>query len=71
MDALTRRVSERLTKYRQCTVFGKEIDKIWPCPPSPAEIKRDAQIHALAANRGWTATIMNPRVRVTFRKLPV
>ena len=42
-------------------VFGRETN----------EIKREKKIHAFAAAHGWLATILNPGIRVTFRKVGI
>jgi hypothetical protein len=67
MKSLANYISERLEGRKFCIVYGNEISRIWP-PDSERIRKRDAAIQAFARSRGWTATIWDPGVRVTFRK---
>ncbi len=68
MDNLTRNIQHRLGDHTSCTVFEKELAAVWPSTDE-AGAARCAQIKAYAKARGWSATIMNPGIRVTFRQL--
>ena len=70
MEALTKHITERILTRKFCVVYDKRIDQVWPLtsPTLEAEkAKRNAAIHAFAAERGWKATIRDPGIRVTFR----
>lgn len=48
-------------------VFRDALARAFPfCQPKPDQ--RIEQIHAFAEAHGWTATIFDPRIRVTFTK---
>lgn len=67
MDVLARHVAEQLAQKDSCTVFRHDITRAWPALAEAIE-KRHAEIHAFAKARGWTATITEPSIVVTFRK---
>jgi hypothetical protein len=69
MDTLTRQIQHRLESHKFCTVFEKDLGRVWPYVDRERE-KRFALIKAYARSRGWSATILDPGIRVTFRKLP-
>jgi hypothetical protein len=49
-------------------VFETELERVWPTDNALRE-KRAALIHAYAKENGWSATVSDPGMRVTFRKL--
>jgi hypothetical protein len=64
-------IEERLKSRRFCIVFQKELARVWSgSQRGAANAKRYAQIRAFAKAHGWSATIHDPGIRVTFRKLP-
>lgn len=65
---LAAQISERLARKPFCTVFGNDVFRIWPMPKEIVE-KRNAAIQAFAKKMGLSATILDPGIRVTFRKL--
>ena len=69
MDALTRQIRQRLETHKFCTIFENDLGRVWPYVDRERE-KRFAQIKAYARARGWSATILDPGIRVTFRELP-
>jgi hypothetical protein len=68
MDALTQLIAERLSEKPSCTVFESSLGRVFPVNKREIE-KRRAAIKAFAAERGWEATIADPGIRVTFRKI--
>jgi hypothetical protein len=66
VDDLTAYITERLEKRSYCTVFE---NKLTAFPKSWRQAKRFAAIQKFAADRGWSATIHDPGIRVVFRKL--
>jgi hypothetical protein len=68
MQALTERIIERLNTHKSCTVFENELSRVWPCQDKERQ-QRHALIKAFAKSHGWSATILDPGIRVTFRKL--
>jgi hypothetical protein len=60
-------VAQRLTNAKACTVFETDLERVWPRMKFEHE-KREAAIQAFALRNGWTATVLNPGIRVTFRK---
>lgn len=67
MESLSRHIQQRLDDHKSCTVFEKELAQVWPYVDQERE-KRFAQIRAFARSHGWSATILDPGIRVTFRK---
>ena len=68
MQLLANRITERLKTHKYCTVFDNELSRVWPCADKERS-RRHAQIHAFAKAHGWSATILDPGIRVTFRNL--
>jgi hypothetical protein len=65
---LTRRIQKRLSTHKFCTVFESDLARIWPYEQKERE-KRKKAIKAYAKAHNRSATILDPGVRVTFRKL--
>lgn len=62
---LKERIGERLKAKKFCVASGNEIARIWPTEPK----ERNKQIKAIqrfAKENGWTATILDPGIRVTL-----
>jgi len=70
VDALKKRIEERLRSRRSCTIFEHDLALIWPRDERD-QLKREKEIHAFAATHGWIATVLDPGIRVTFRKTGV
>jgi hypothetical protein len=68
MQLLANRIMERLKTHKYFTVFDNELSRVWPCVDKE-RLQRHAQIHAFAKAHGWSATILDPGIRVTFRTL--
>lgn len=68
MDSLTRQIRHRLETHKFCTIFERDLGKVWPYADKARE-KRFAEIKAYARSQGWAATILDPGIRVTFRKV--
>jgi hypothetical protein len=47
-----------------------DLASIWPRDERD-QLKREKEIHAFAAANGWVATILDPGIRVTFRKVGI
>jgi hypothetical protein len=69
MDALTRQIRHRLETHKFCTIFERDLARVWPYVDKARE-RRFSEIKAYARAQGWSATILDPGIRVTFRKLP-
>ena len=69
MEALTRQIRHRLENHKSCTIFEKDLGRVWPYVDAARE-ERFAAIKAYAKARGWSATFLDPGIRVTFRRLP-
>jgi hypothetical protein len=67
MELLAKHIREQLAQKDCCTVFRPEVARVWPQLTEMIE-KRNAAIHAFAAERGWEAKIVDPGIVVTFRK---
>ncbi len=67
LQALTQLVTERLKSKKFCTVFESDLERCWPTEKA-IRLERESKIHAFAKSRGWTAHILDPGIRVTFRK---
>jgi hypothetical protein len=68
MDALAKHIRERLELKNSCVVFETSLERVWPINAS-GDLKRKERIQAFAKDNGWSATINDPGIRVTFRKL--
>jgi hypothetical protein len=68
VDALLRHIDERLRSRKFCVIFENELQRVWPVDKSE-QLKRDAAIQEFARAHGLSATIHDPGVRVTFRRL--
>jgi hypothetical protein len=68
VDALYRHIDERLRAHKYCVVFEKELQRIWPTEKRERS-KRAAAIEAFARAHHLAATIHDPGIRVTFRRL--
>ena len=70
VNAIAKHISERLTTKKSCIVFEGELSQAWPLKLKSKEAKRLTKaIQAFAKERGWSATISDPGIRVTFKKL--
>jgi hypothetical protein len=70
LDAFKKRIEERLRHNGSYTVFERDLAFVWPRDERD-QLKREKEIHAFAATHGWIATILDPGIRVTFRKVGV
>jgi hypothetical protein len=68
LEALTHRVRECLAIASSYTAFEIELEPLLPNEKTYRE-ERAKSIHAFAGENGWSATILDPGIRVTFRKL--
>ena len=68
LEALKKRIRKRLATAKFCSVYETELERVWPTDNALRE-KRAALIHAYAKENGWSATVTDPGMRVTFRKL--
>jgi hypothetical protein len=69
MLPLTQKIRDRLKTHKACTIFEKDLSQVWPYSHKQRE-QRYKLIKQYAAQHGWSATILDPGIRVTFRKLP-
>jgi hypothetical protein len=46
----------------------RDLAIVWPRDERD-QLKREKEIHTFAAANGWLATILDPGIRVTFRKV--
>ncbi len=68
METLAAKIKKRLNTHKHCTIFEDELARVWPYAEKERE-KRFARIKAFAKAHGWSATIRDPGMRVTFRHL--
>ena len=68
VDTLFQRITERLETHKYCIVYENELERVWPALREEA-IRRSAAIQKFAKAHGFSATIHDPGLRVTFRKL--
>ena len=67
VDALKNRVRKHLEASKAYIVFDVELEHVWPSARKH-RLVRAKSIQAFAKNNGWTATIVDPGIKVTFRK---
>jgi hypothetical protein len=70
LDALKKRIEERLRYKKSCTILERDLAIVWPRDERD-QLKREKQIHTFAAANGWLATILDPGIRVTFTKVRI
>ena len=70
LDALKKRIEERLRCKKFCTILERDLTRVWPRDERD-QLKREKEIHAFAATHGWLATILDPGIRVTFREVGI
>jgi hypothetical protein len=68
LDTLKKRIEERLRYKKFCAVYENDLTAMWPRDERD-QLKRKKKIHAFAAANGWRATISDPGIRVTFRRV--
>jgi hypothetical protein len=68
MQLLTEKITNRLKTHKSCTIFEKDLGRVWPVVDK-ARQQRYTLIDAFAKTHGWSVKIMDPGLRVTFRKL--
>ena len=64
------RIEERLRYKKSCTILERDVAIVWPRDERD-QLKREKQIHTFAAANGWLATILDPGIRLTFRKVGI
>jgi hypothetical protein len=70
LDVLKKRIEERLHYTKFCTILERDLARVWPRDERD-QLKREKEIHAFAAANGWLATILDPGIQVTFRKVGI
>jgi hypothetical protein len=50
--------------------FGTRFGHVW-LRDERDQLKREKEIHTFAAANGWLATILDPGIQVTFRKVGI
>jgi len=68
MEKLAQYISERLAERNSCTIFQSETSRVWPLKATGVKKRNDA-IYAFAEERGWSAHIFDPGIRVKFKML--
>lgn len=70
LDALKKRIEGRLRYKKSCRIVESDLARVWPRDERD-QLKREKEIHAFAAAHGWLATIRDPGIQVTFRKVGI
>lgn len=70
MEMLIEHIQRRLATAKACTVFESDLERVWPRERLDRE-KRERAILRFAMKNGWTASVLDPGIRVTFRKAAV
>jgi hypothetical protein len=70
-DALPKFVRERIDKRKYCMIFESQLEPCWPAEKvkSAARTAREKKIRAFAKANGWIAEILDPDLRVIFKKI--
>jgi hypothetical protein len=68
LESLYRHIDQRLRTRKFCVIFENELDRVWPADKKQ-QMKRIAAIQEFAHAHGLSATIHDPGMRVTFRRL--
>jgi DNA-binding response OmpR family regulator len=67
--ALSELIKNRLGNHVTCSVFENQLSAIWP--RAYKHDSRIKEIEAFAKANGWSVTISDPGIRLTFKKLKV
>jgi hypothetical protein len=70
LDALKKRIEERLRYKKSCTILEGDLAIVWPRDEQD-QLKREKEIHTFAGANGWLATIPDPGIRVAFTKVGI
>ena len=66
-DELAKHVRDRLGDHVHCTVFESKLAVVWPrAYETDSRVK---EIEAFAKANGWSVSIADPGIRITFKKL--
>jgi hypothetical protein len=70
-DALAKFVRERIDKRKYCMIFESQLEPCWPAEKvkSAGRTAREKKIRAFAKANGWIAEILDPDLRVIFKKI--
>lgn len=68
MDILAKQIAERLDKKSSCIVFENHISRSFPNPGNEDRAREDA-IRKFAAEHGWSVKIIDPGLRLVFKKV--
>ena len=66
MKKLKKHIDERLEVKALCTVFQSDFNHIWP---RPVDSERMEKIRKFAEENNYSVKILDPGIRVIFRKL--
>ena len=71
MEHLAQKINDRLRSHKACLIFEKDLERVWPIAGKERQLReqRYTLIRTFAKAHGWTATIWDPGLRVTFRKI--
>lgn len=67
--ALAALIRNRLGDHVLCTVFENRLSVVWPRPYE--RDRRIKKIEAFAKANGWSVSISDPGIRLTFKKREV
>ena len=67
--ALAKLIRNRLGDHVTCTVFENELSVVWQ--RAYEHDSRIKEIEAFAKANGWSVSISDPGIRLTFKKLKV
>jgi hypothetical protein len=65
--ALAELIKKRLEDHILCTVFENSLSVVWP--RAYEHDSRIKEIEAFAKANGWSVSISDPGIRLTFKKL--
>jgi hypothetical protein len=68
VEVLKERVREHLEVAKAYVAFNGELEYTWPSERIHS-LARAKAIQAFAKSNGWSATIVDPGIRVIFRKV--
>ncbi len=68
MEPLAEKIANRLNTHKSCTIFESDLVRVWPIVDKVRQ-QRYTLINAFAKKHGWSVKIMDPGMRVTFRRL--
>jgi hypothetical protein len=70
MQLLNAKIEERVSKYKTCRIFSRDLNRLWPMNKAEksSRDRRIAEIRQFAESHGWSVTVRDPGLQAVFRR---